>query len=282
MTTQKELIIAGLARDCAHSLPDLLEKLSQLADLFEQSKFIFLENDSRDDTKAVLNSFKTSRPDVHVEFFDKIDRLHPKRTDRLAFLRNTILKKAFSLSSTPTESYLLLLDMDGAITNIDIDRIANHIRNDDGSWTGLFANQLDHYYDLWALRHPTYCPYDIWEKVRNRPAGMDKKQAIETYITPLHFSIAPDRGLIEVESAFGGMGIYRLSMLTECRYIGLDDDGNEICEHVAFNRDIISKGGKLFIDAGLITGTGRENHAPAKKKSRKWLDKMRAKLSRIF
>jgi len=278
MTSNKDLIIAGLARDCAHSLPGLLEQLSALADHFETSRFIFLENDSLDETKAVLRNFATSRLDVHIEFFDAIGRQHPKRTDRLAFLRNTILQIAFSVAPNPHNSYLMLLDMDGAITQIDTDRIVNHIQNADGSWAGLFANQLDYYYDLWALRHPTYCPYDIWQKVRDRPKGMDKKQAIATYITPLHFSLDPDQGMIEVESAFGGLGIYQLSALQDCLYIGLDREGNEICEHVALNRTIRSNGGKLFIDAGLITGTGHEPHAPAKSKIKKIYDKIRVKV----
>ncbi|SNY93813.1 hypothetical protein SAMN04515647_4134 [Cohaesibacter sp. ES.047] len=278
----KEIVIAGLARDCAHSLPGLLAQLEALADRFEKSHFIFLENDSLDDTKAVLSAFAACHDNATIEFHDRIGRKHPKRTDRLAQLRNRIIEIATDKTTNLDDAYLLLLDMDGANSTIDKDRITGYVEGDDGSWAGLFANQKTDYCDLWALRHPELCPYDIWKKVRNRPADMDKREAIDTYITAIRFTLPEDRGLIEVESAFGGLGLYRLSALEGCRYIGLDADGNEICEHVAFNHQIGEKRGKLYIDSGLINALGTEAHAPAKTKWQKKRDKFRLFLKRFF
>ncbi|WP_319529135.1 hypothetical protein [uncultured Cohaesibacter sp.] len=278
----KELVIAGLARDCAHSLPNLFSQLEALAERFDKSHFIFLENDSLDTTKAILRAFDISHTNATIEFHDRIGRKHPLRTDRLAFLRNRIVEIASEVIDDPQNAYLLLLDMDGANSTIDIDRIAGYAKDDRGNWAGLFANQKTDYCDLWALRHPDLCPYDIWEKVRNRPEGMEKREAIDTYITTLRFTLPEDRGLVEVESAFGGLGIYRFSALEGCRYIGLDKDGNEICEHVAFNRQIREKGGKLFIDAGLINALGTEAHAPPKTKWQKKRDKLRLFLKRFI
>ena len=275
MTIEKELIIAGLARDCAHSLPQLLPQLDQLADRFANHHFILLENDSLDGTKELLKTCAEGRTNWHIENHDHITKRHPKRTDRLAFLRNRTIDIATNIVEQLGDAYLLLLDLDGANTLIDQDRIAHHVITDDHSWTGLFANQRQAYYDLWALRHPDYCPDDIWKKVRERPASMSKSEAIETFITAIRFTIPEQAGLIEVDSAFGGMGLYRLSALANCRYVGLDAQGEEICEHVSFNADIRAKGGRLFIDAALINAQGNEPHAPQKSKWQKKKDKLR-------
>ena len=281
MTINKEIFITGLARDCAHSLPSLLTQLETLSTLFARYHFIILENDSLDDTKTVLNAFKAKHTEAIIEYHDKIAKRHPKRTDRLAFLRNRILDIATERCNDPDNAYFLMLDLDGANNLIDAERIAHHVRQDDGSWSALFANQSEDYYDLWALRHPELCPYDIWEMVRERPKGMEKAEAIETFITSIRFNLPKDRGLIEVESAFGGLGLYLMSAIKGCRYLGLDDAGNEVCDHVALNREIIAKGGKLYIDCALINAQGTQDHAPPKSRLQKRISAVRSFFQQI-
>ena len=60
-------------------------------------------------------------------------------------------------------------------------------------------------------------------------------------------------GLIPVNSAFGGIAIYKIKSIQECRYNGLYDDEGEKCEHVDFNECIRSKGGKIFINSSFLT-----------------------------
>jgi hypothetical protein len=87
------------------------------------------------------------------------------------------------------------------------------------------------------------------------------------------FITATPRRLIPVESAFGGMGLYRLAATRDCRYVGIMGDCTchdvvafstpctiETCEHVAFHRDMIEKhGAKLFICSTLIVKTQQEH-----------------------
>lgn len=274
----KELVIAGLARDCAHSLPRLLEVFRGLGAHFERRHYIFLENDSLDQTRPILKQFAKQEAACHFKTFPKLSRTHAKRTDRLAFLRNHIVDLAFDKVDRPDEAFLLLLDLDGANADVDTARILGHIARFDGRWAGLFANQSDIYYDLWAFRHPTLCPYDIWEKVRNRPDRMSYEEALDAYIEPVRRRFDPDMGLVNVDSAFGGLGLYHLGSVAGCRYKGLDEEDEEICEHVAFNLDIGAKGGQLFIDTGLINGTGLETHVIPLTR----LQKFRKKLRRIL
>ena len=53
--------------------------------------------------------------------------------------------------------------------------------------------------------------------------------------------------LIEVESAFGGAVVYKLSSIPlECRYLGKKENGAEICEQVPFNNCIKNQGVKYL------------------------------------
>ena len=77
------------------------------------------------------------------------------------------------------------------------------------------------------------------------------------------FNIDPGTPLIEVDSAFGGLGIYRMSYVLEGRYVGARtktcvDDGRErrmlwqVCEHVSLHADIRRRAGRLFIAPWMV------------------------------
>ena len=75
--------------------------------------------------------------------------------------------------------------------------------------------------------------------------------------------------MLEVDSAFGGFGIYKLSYALNSKnpYLGsqvkvLTDENSqvnifrwEVCEHVQFNIGIRNIGGRLFIKPDLINST---------------------------
>ena len=66
--------------------------------------------------------------------------------------------------------------------------------------------------------------------------------------------IPQDAEWIEVDSAFGGLAIYRRETLLDVssRYIGLYKDGIEVVEHVSLHLGIIQNGYKIFINPRLI------------------------------
>ena len=58
---------------------------------------------------------------------------------------------------------------------------------------------------------------------------------------------------LEVDSAFGGIAIYKVSIIGDCKYIGSYDDGTELCEHVPFHQCIKENGGKIYINTDFLT-----------------------------
>ena len=64
---------------------------------------------------------------------------------------------------------------------------------------------------------------------------------------------------IEVESSFGGLAIYKKKCFYKNEYVGLYNNGEEICEHVHFNQKLRNNGLKLFINPRLINAKHTEH-----------------------
>src|ERR1700754_4341802 len=91
MKRKEKVVFAGLARDCAVTLPAVLANLAAMADQFQDSEFLFLENGSRDATRGVLEQWCRSHANAQVLVPSHPDAASPIRTIRLAALRNQII-----------------------------------------------------------------------------------------------------------------------------------------------------------------------------------------------
>jgi hypothetical protein len=72
-------------------------------------------------------------------------------------------------------------------------------------------------------------------------------------VAPKQSHIDPREDLIEVNSAFSGLGIYRREEFLACRYAGTDDlaGGIYVADH-AISQRITSKSFRIFINPALI------------------------------
>jgi hypothetical protein len=254
---RRSAVIVGCARDCEAFLPAVLENISRIANLYSHAAFVFVENDSRDNTREILRRWLSERASSFLICLDGLAAQERRRTARLAIARNAYME-AVHCHHLAKRDHLLVLDFD--IVNTEViseESIAEAIRFLDSSSqnAGVFANQLP-YYDIWALRHDAWCPDDCWAQIANRPPYLPRHRAIERYFTSRQIRISPDSPPVAVRSAFGGLGIYKLDFVRAARYVGLLPDGSEICEHVAFNEAAARMGGMLHIYPRLL------NHAP--------------------
>lgn len=251
--------IAGAARDCASSLPRTLARLNRFRATFSETKFVIVTNDSSDDTLGVLRRWSASVPNAHILCLDGLASAAKLRAHRLALARNAYLSALRDdLRNGERYDLLLVVDMDGPNGGlIDDPEFTEAIRNAPADWAGLFANQRGPYYDVWALRHPTWSPDDCWQAVRaesQRWFGrrLVKRKAIEKHVHARQIEISPGSAPIAVDSAFGGFGVYRAEYLCDVEYSGLTQNGGEICEHVSLNSAIRRKGGNLYILPSLL------------------------------
>jgi len=253
---ERSAAFVGCARDCGVHLQSVLANVERMAALYAKAAFVFVENDSGDDTKAQLLRWLASRPQGTLLQLDGLARTEPGRTARLARTRNAYLAQ---LRDGPYRDYddLIVLDFDEANASpIDMAAFtaAAQFLHADERTVGVFANSSPVYFDIWALRHPVWCPGDCWADIRSI-RHLPRAQAIERLLYARQIAINPGQPPLPVESAFGGLGLYRLAPVLAHRYVGSNPDGTEVCEHVSLNT-ALSRAGQLFIYPAL------QNFAP--------------------
>ena len=68
--------------------------------------------------------------------------------------------------------------------------------------------------------------------------------------------------------AFGGLAIYKRDALLVGHYIGLDQSGNEACEHVSFHNDLRESGYRIYINCALVNSAHHIDPPPPLPKGR--------------
>jgi hypothetical protein len=149
-------------------------------------------------------------------------------------------------------NFLLIVDLDGIVTRIP-DGLLKELLEEEGDWAALFANQSGPYYDLAALRHQHWNPEDpFMYQDFLLSVGYKRRAAAKKAIVEKMLLIQSSAPRIRVDSAFGGMAIYRLSHLpTSSRYKGIVD-GQQVCEHVPLNSSLSAINLGLYIEPKLI------------------------------
>ncbi|MDA9369936.1 hypothetical protein N9R39_03880 [Amylibacter sp.] len=128
-------------------------------------------------------------------------------------------------------------------------------------WDSCFANRLAPYYDFWALRHKTWSPNDYWKQRQFlMDNGISKYDANIATIWFRMIRIDRQAQPIKVDSAFGGLGIHKKNILKNCKYIGVDKKGNEICEHIHLNRQLNDRGFNLYVVPSFINCSWNEHN----------------------
>ena len=113
---------------------------------------------------------------------------------------------------------------------------------------------------LWFIcfKKKNWVNYDCLDKV-NRDISKNKnpKRAIVKFISNNVKRIKSNHELIKVNSAFGGLGIYKINKIGSSLYCGVKDS-KSICEHISFNRGLLGK--NLYINPSLINSSGINEH----------------------
>jgi hypothetical protein len=247
----QKLLVVGLARNTEKTVQKDVFKLFASLRHCRSLSWLVIESDSSDNTLGALYSLERNLPSFRVISLGVLRHQMPHRTERIAHCRNAYLEELHSNPLYAEFDYVVVADLDGTNDLVTTEAFASCWTRSD--WDVCTANQRGPYYDIWALRHPLWSPNDwnrqcqflVSHKVRNENA---KWAACYSRM----ITIDPTVAWIEVDSAFGGLAIYRRKVLSGVRYVGLDEAGDEVCEHVSLNSQIRSKGYRIFINPQFI------------------------------
>jgi hypothetical protein len=256
---RSKVAVVGLARNIAGILPLSRKRIAETVRHFAEWKLVVFENDSTDGTKQQLEQWAADDPEhVVVQLVDNgrphLHGFERERVVALADYRNRC--REMVRQHMPDADYVIVLDLDawgGWSVHGIINGIGWHGRIPKAGCmasTSLFKHggtlidgkALWAHYDNWAYRWLGWTPrLGPWFTFWLPPPG------------------APP---IDVNSAFGGCGIYKTQPYLEAEYSG--DDGD--CEHVNFHRMMKRKGWTVHLNPAqrcVMTWLAEEHEEPS-------------------
>lgn len=255
------LVVAATVRSCADKIKDDVANLSLALSLFRDVHWFIVESDSTDSTVQVLKELSEMLPNFSYVSLGQLESELPLRTQRIAHCRNRYLEEIRSNPTLSASGLLVVADLDGAQSLVTKEGVMSCFARDE--WGACTANQGGLYYDIWALRHPVWSPNDCWEQsafLQANQVSADKARYSSVYSRMIEIPLHSD--WIEVESAFGGLGIYKMQYIGTASYVGVRQGGvmgGQSCEHVHFHQSIRSNGARLFINPMMVNNSINEH-----------------------
>jgi hypothetical protein len=165
--------------------------------------------------------------------------------------------------------FVLVVDLDGM--NKKISRLSfESTFNAKIQWDACFANQKKGYYDLYALRCEGWVEVDVFSSLEDlkisHPYQQKRKKPFSEWLSQFqHFdslrekaiyskmrTLSPEGPWIRVQSAFGGLGIYKTEIFLNFDY-DYQNLGAEIySEHLDLHFSCTQKNYKLYINPAMI------------------------------
>ena len=246
---EKRVQFTGCVRNCAGALEATIFAFEKLGALFQDYRINLVESDSEDNTLTVLEALKAKNS--RIDFFS-LGTLKPNienRIQRISYCRNQLLDYI-----TPSDyDYLIVADMDGVVSDdLTIESFISNFRFM-GCWGACFPINSSFYYDLYAFRSAEIAPTDPIGKLNQIEYVWGERNAKMLTSEPLQKVRFQDlKGWLEVESAFGGMGIYCTDIIKAARYSAVSHDVLE-CEHVGFHTSIKRQSDtRLFVNPNFV------------------------------
>jgi hypothetical protein len=245
--SESKIVVLAAARNVEKDVEKSIFKIMRALSSFYKIRFVIVESYSSDSTLKKLKEISKTSSEVEYFSIGNGDELaNTLRTQRIANARNYAKDVAFEKYSN--FDYVAVADLDNvnsALTRKGVDSCWNF-----NNWNAMFANQGKYYYDIWALKHKLWNPDDCWELYRKLLEDFSEANSLQIAVKSKEIRISPDSHPIKVQSAFGGFAIYDSQEYFKSSYRGLDKDGNEVCEHIAFHESFMNK--NFYINPKMI------------------------------
>lgn len=254
-----KIAVFGTVRNCARTIKTEFDRIDNALQDFDEVQYFLVESDSSDQSTEVLEQLKQQTSNFDYVSLGLLKATYPARTQRIAHCRNRYLDE-LKKESYQKFDYVLIADFDGTNAKLTKEGVASCWTFK--GWDVCTANQADIYYDIMALRHPLWSPND-WHEAYNflvDELGVNSNEAFQNTVRARQLKIKTSCRPIKVHSAFGGLAIYKREAIQDARYIGLDERGEEICEHVPFHAAMRERGCAIYINPKLINCDAPKEH----------------------
>ena len=242
MDNLNKIFFVCMSKNCFNNLQQNIDYLLRYKEISKfDIKIFIVDSDSVDGTKEYsLDLENKLLIDKFIEI-DNLEKNYSSRIERLTICRNNSLSeiKEYNLNQiiyVPIDSDIFVFEH---TSFDDFENIIKHlVKNDE--WDGVFPFSIPYYYDIFALRKAG------WVEGNNLLKAKNWKQKIKfgTFFINYFFIFRKqvsknyfDQDTIKVNSAFGGVGIYKIKHIQNLKYKYLPDFQNIdfVSEHINFN-----------------------------------------------
>jgi hypothetical protein len=251
ITSQNKILVTGIVKDISETIDSDLSQIESALSDFKEVLWFLVESDSKDSSVEKLEKLSKSRKNFRYISLGSIQDAGKPRTIGMARARNVCLEEVKSYAPYREVDYVAVSDFNRLNSRLSVVGIRSCFENP--IWDACFANQSGRYYDVWALRHPLWSPNDCWQQhAFFRKFYRFPELALNASIRNRMIHIPKNSDWIEVDSAFGGFGIYKRETYLLGSYTGITSENLPICEHVPFHEELRKSGNHLFINPQLI------------------------------
>jgi hypothetical protein len=244
-----QFLIVGVARNCGKTIVADFQRIEAAFRPHGETRWLVIESDSSDNTNEHLQSLAS--PSFRSVSLGNLRESIPARTARIAHCRNRYLAELRNDPAYSNVDYVVVADLDGINSQITPGAVHSCFNRDD--WEVCTANQRGPYYDIFALRHPVWSSGDCLAQFRFlHNGGISERRALFAAVYSKMITVPPNARWIDVGSAYGGLAIYRKSVLMAGQYCGLNAANEQTCEHVALHTALRASGHRIKINPALI------------------------------
>jgi glycosyltransferase involved in cell wall biosynthesis len=257
-----KILIVGTISNASRKFTKDMRKIDRVFTKLASVHYYFVESDSSDNTLDTLAKFESEYNQFSYISMGSLRQEIPNRIERIRYCRNVYVEYIRNNHFESRWDYIVVADLDGMNSRISTKGIHNSLGKMK-SWDGLFANQLFGYYDIYALRCKNWVEENLIETVRklNLPQ-LDNQYDLIQYFRGQRIRqkilyskmkvITRGEAVINVQSAFGGLGIYKPSVFTRFDYSREGETLFDECEHITLHNKCIADGCSLGINPRMI------------------------------
>ncbi len=250
--------ICSIVRDCEKNLKRNIPRIEYLRGFFKKSEVIIFENDSKDNTLKILKDWKELSSGIHIyhENYNvatipsqKEGEANPffsiPRIEKMVFYRNKYLE--YLNKGDCDRDFVIVIDLD--ISNFEVDGIVHSFGLPE-KWDCISANGISRAPNFKNQYHDSYA---LIEKGKINDIQTEKI----IIDNRAHYSgLKVGMPLVSVDSAYGGLAIYRWNSIMNLYYAcPLNDDPMVQCksEHVGLHLGMKNNGHSgIFINPSMM------------------------------
>ena len=265
-----KFLVVGTISNASKRFQSDVDKITRALSSLGTVEYFLVESDSRDSTPKMLTTLKSQYSNFEFKSLGELRTRIPDRIERIRYCRNAYVEFIRNGYKQKKWNYVVVADMDGMNSQLTSAGVKSSIAKM-RDWEALFANQKHGYYDIFALRSSGWVESDLLKILRAdegstrrnsqkpNPVGYLRNQKRRQRVLYSKMRrISQNSGIIPVDSAFGGLGIYKPEMFLEFDYslnTGQVPDGSE---HVTFHKRCVEGGFSLGINPEMINATFNE------------------------